>query len=191
MQMDGDLVIYRTTLVRNFEVVLHFDPFTDLVGSSDGGIDRQRDRDFSRGPDLENDNRQPLKCQFPREIGRSQARRRQQATSDPDHASRRGSGRTKQWPGDDQYDKITTTIGCLDCYLAGNSCLAPTGFVKKTALHGRGGRYRQSGPRPKTGFLRQPALEGLTRSARTDYPRQDWPETIFRRATAAARREVE
>ncbi|KZV45133.1 hypothetical protein F511_24175 [Dorcoceras hygrometricum] len=36
-----------------------------------------------------------------------------------------------------------------------------------------GGRYRQSGPRPETGFLRQPALEGLTRSARTDFPRQD------------------
>ncbi|KZV55754.1 hypothetical protein F511_21250 [Dorcoceras hygrometricum] len=26
--------------------------------------------------------------------------------------------------------------GASDCYLAGNSCLAPTGFVKKTALHG-------------------------------------------------------
>ncbi|KZV34429.1 hypothetical protein F511_23403 [Dorcoceras hygrometricum] len=49
-----------------------------------------------------------------------------------------------------------------------------------------GGRYRQSGPRPETGFLRQPALEGLTRSARTDSPRQDWPETIFRRIEAAA-----
>ncbi|KZV31950.1 hypothetical protein F511_34373 [Dorcoceras hygrometricum] len=54
-----------------------------------------------------------------------------------------------------------------------------------------GGRYGQSGPRPETGFLHQPALEGLTRSARTDSPRQDWPETIFRRAAAAARREVE
>ncbi|KZV39256.1 hypothetical protein F511_14886 [Dorcoceras hygrometricum] len=40
---------------------------------------RQRDRDFIRGPDSENDNRQPLKCQFPREIGRSQASRCQQA----------------------------------------------------------------------------------------------------------------
>ncbi|KZV17071.1 Leucine-rich repeat protein kinase family protein [Dorcoceras hygrometricum] len=40
--------------------------------------DRQRDRDFSRGPDSGNDNHQPLKCQFPREIGRSQAPRRQQ-----------------------------------------------------------------------------------------------------------------
>ncbi|KZV58449.1 hypothetical protein F511_29553 [Dorcoceras hygrometricum] len=31
-----------------------------------------------RGPDSENDYRQPLKCRFPREIGRSQAPRRQQ-----------------------------------------------------------------------------------------------------------------
>ncbi|KZV54650.1 myosin-14 [Dorcoceras hygrometricum] len=48
------------------------------------------------------------------------------------------------------------------------------------------GRLRQSGPRPEMGFLRQPALEGLTRSARTDSPRQDWPETIFGEAAAAA-----
>ncbi|KZV48275.1 hypothetical protein F511_42289 [Dorcoceras hygrometricum] len=40
------------------------------------------------------------------------------------------------------------------------------------------GRLRQSGPRPEMGFLHQPALEGLTRSARTDSPRQDWPEQI-------------
>ncbi|KZV26470.1 hypothetical protein F511_36553 [Dorcoceras hygrometricum] len=40
------------------------------------------------------------------------------------------------------------------------------------------GRYRQSGPRPETRFLRQPALEELTRSARTDSPRQIWPEQI-------------
>ncbi|KZV44791.1 hypothetical protein F511_28380 [Dorcoceras hygrometricum] len=40
------------------------------------------------------------------------------------------------------------------------------------------GRLRQSGPRSETGFLRQPALEGLKRSARTDSPRQDWPEQI-------------
>ncbi|KZV45754.1 hypothetical protein F511_21220 [Dorcoceras hygrometricum] len=34
------------------------------------------------------------------------------------------------------------------------------------------GRLRQSGPRPEGRLLRQPALEGLTRSARTDSPRQ-------------------
>ncbi|KZV41819.1 hypothetical protein F511_30617 [Dorcoceras hygrometricum] len=36
------------------------------------------------------------------------------------------------------------------------------------------------------GFLRQPALEGLKRSARTDSPRQDCPETVFRLREAAA-----
>ncbi|KZV40509.1 hypothetical protein F511_12491 [Dorcoceras hygrometricum] len=35
-----------------------------------------------------------------------------------------------------------------------------------------GGRLRQSGPRPEGRLLRQPALEGLTRSAWTDSPRQ-------------------
>ncbi|KZV55315.1 hypothetical protein F511_18847 [Dorcoceras hygrometricum] len=48
------------------------------------------------------------------------------------------------------------------------------------------GRLRQSGPRSETGFLRQPALEGLMRSARTDSPRQDWPEQFSGQATVAA-----
>ncbi|KZV26424.1 hypothetical protein F511_14502 [Dorcoceras hygrometricum] len=39
-----------------------------------------------------------------------------------------------------------------------------------------GGRYRQYGPQPDARLLHQPALEGLMRSARTDSPRQDWPE---------------
>ncbi|KZV56727.1 hypothetical protein F511_39418 [Dorcoceras hygrometricum] len=48
-----------------------------------------------------------------------------------------------------------------------------------------GGRLRQSGPRPESRLLRQPALEGLTRSARTDSPRQiGWNK--FRRSKAAA-----
>ncbi|KZV52070.1 hypothetical protein F511_36065 [Dorcoceras hygrometricum] len=34
------------------------------------------------------------------------------------------------------------------------------------------GRYRQSGPRPEQRLLRQPALEALTNSARTDSPRR-------------------
>ncbi|KZV06866.1 hypothetical protein F511_45652 [Dorcoceras hygrometricum] len=39
-----------------------------------------------------------------------------------------------------QFDtnmQAMTFIGCLDCYLAGNSCLAPTSFWRKPALHGR------------------------------------------------------
>ncbi|KZV48274.1 hypothetical protein F511_41944 [Dorcoceras hygrometricum] len=38
------------------------------------------------------------------------------------------------------------------------------------------GRYRKSGPRPETKLLRQPALEALTNSARTDSPRKTRPE---------------
>ncbi|KZV20668.1 U-box domain-containing protein 44-like [Dorcoceras hygrometricum] len=53
-----------------------------------------------------------------------------------------------------------------------------------------GGRLRQSGPRPKGRLLRQPALEGLTRSARTDSPRQvgqnKFRRERRRRAPAAA-----
>ncbi|KZV28223.1 acetyl-coenzyme A synthetase, chloroplastic/glyoxysomal-like [Dorcoceras hygrometricum] len=59
---------------------------------------------------------------------------------DPDHASRPGSGRTKNGPGDDQYNSIIkqamTFIGGLIDYLAGNSCLDPTSFARKPALHG-------------------------------------------------------
>ncbi|KZV26611.1 hypothetical protein F511_08135 [Dorcoceras hygrometricum] len=48
-----------------------------------------------------------------------------------------------------------------------------------------GGRLRQSGPRPKGRLIRQPALEVLTRSARTDSPRQV-DRNKFRRSKAAA-----
>ncbi|KZV44718.1 hypothetical protein F511_35265 [Dorcoceras hygrometricum] len=47
-----------------------------------------------------------------------------------------------------------------------------------------GGRLHQSGPRPEGRLLRQPALEGLTRSARTDSPRQVG-RNKFRRSKAA------
>ncbi|KZV36698.1 putative RNA-dependent RNA polymerase 1 [Dorcoceras hygrometricum] len=47
------------------------------------------------------------------------------------------------------------------------------------------GRLRQSGPRPDARLLRQPALEGLTRSVRTDSPRQVG-RNKFRRLEAAA-----
>ncbi|KZV54158.1 L-ascorbate oxidase [Dorcoceras hygrometricum] len=48
-----------------------------------------------------------------------------------------------------------------------------------------GGRLRQSGPRPDMRLLRQPALEGLMRSARTYSPRQVG-RNKFRRLEAAA-----
>ncbi|KZV33517.1 hypothetical protein F511_08597 [Dorcoceras hygrometricum] len=47
-----------------------------------------------------------------------------------------------------------------------------------------GGRLRQSGPRPEGRLLRQPALEGLTRSARTETPRKVG-RNKFRRGAAA------
>ncbi|KZV44385.1 hypothetical protein F511_24088 [Dorcoceras hygrometricum] len=52
-----------------------------------------------------------------------------------------------------------------------------------------GGRLRQSGPRSEGRLLRQPALEGLTRSARTDSPRQVG-RNKFRRERRRRRREV-
>ncbi|KZV38713.1 hypothetical protein F511_18703 [Dorcoceras hygrometricum] len=62
--------------------------------------------------------------------------------------------------------------------------------VRDTARARRGGRHRawrRPGPRPDERLLRQPALEGLTRSARTDSPRKvgqnDFPA---KRAAAAA-----
>ncbi|KZV43342.1 pectinesterase [Dorcoceras hygrometricum] len=48
-----------------------------------------------------------------------------------------------------------------------------------------GGRLRQSGPLPDTRLLRQPTLEGLTRSAWTDSPRQVG-RNKFRRLEAVA-----
>ncbi|KZV26252.1 hypothetical protein F511_19828 [Dorcoceras hygrometricum] len=48
------------------------------------------------------------------------------------------------------------------------------------------GRNRQSGPRPETRLLLQPALEGLTRSARTDSPRRVGRKQFFWRRRAAA-----
>ncbi|KZV52320.1 dystroglycan-like [Dorcoceras hygrometricum] len=48
-----------------------------------------------------------------------------------------------------------------------------------------GGRLRQSGPRSEGRLLHQPALEGLTRSARTDSPRKVG-RNKFRRGAAAA-----
>ncbi|KZV46649.1 hypothetical protein F511_37908 [Dorcoceras hygrometricum] len=48
-----------------------------------------------------------------------------------------------------------------------------------------GGRLRQSGPRPDGRLLRQPVLEGLTRSARTETPRKVG-RNKFRRGAAAA-----
>ncbi|KZV25633.1 hypothetical protein F511_34008 [Dorcoceras hygrometricum] len=52
-----------------------------------------------------------------------------------------------------------------------------------------GGRFVQSSPRSEARFLRQPALEGLTRSARTETPRNgDWNKSDQREAEAGGGR---
>ncbi|KZV54296.1 hypothetical protein F511_31652 [Dorcoceras hygrometricum] len=51
-------------------------------------------------------------------------------------------------------------------------CLAPTGITRTRLFSVDCGRNRQYGPRPEMRLLRQPALEVLTRSARTDSPRR-------------------
>ncbi|KZV25035.1 hypothetical protein F511_27959 [Dorcoceras hygrometricum] len=62
-----------------------------------------------------------------------------------------------------------------------------TQFLPKIDLMDKDyGRYRQSGPRPDTRLLRQLALEGVTRSARTDSPRRIGRNEFRRLAEAAA-----
>ncbi|KZV57305.1 hypothetical protein F511_22754 [Dorcoceras hygrometricum] len=55
----------------------------------------------------------------------------------------------------------TTAIGRLDDYLAGNSCLAPTSFSRKPALHGRW-RSKSTLSRLNDGFASGPMGPGPT-----------------------------
>ncbi|KZV38342.1 hypothetical protein F511_22544 [Dorcoceras hygrometricum] len=61
-------------------------------------------------------------------------------------------------------------LGVLPCWRLG-AWLRPVSRGNRRFTVG-GGRLRQSGPRPEGRLLRQPALEGLTRSARTYSPRK-------------------
>ncbi|KZV27767.1 hypothetical protein F511_32992 [Dorcoceras hygrometricum] len=71
-------------------------------------------------------------------------------------------------------------------FLATRAWLRPVSRGNRHLTVG-GCRLRQSGPRPEARLLRQPALEGLTRSARTDSLRQVGRNKFRRRkATAAA-----
>ncbi|KZV55005.1 hypothetical protein F511_27528 [Dorcoceras hygrometricum] len=81
---------------------------------------------------------------------------------------------------------FSSLVGRLVSYLAGDLRLAPTGITRRPALHGRRLYIRQSGPRPEGRLLRHLALEGLTRSARTDSPRKtDRSKSNHRRQAAA------
>ncbi|KZV49465.1 hypothetical protein F511_28788 [Dorcoceras hygrometricum] len=91
--------------------------------------------------------------------------------------SARAIVRGSEKPGSD------TTVGDPD---------PPSGYAaEEQKINGREtintncGRNRQSGPRPETRIPRQPALEGLTRSTRTDSPRRIG-RNEFRRLEAAA-----
>ncbi|KZV48333.1 hypothetical protein F511_29250 [Dorcoceras hygrometricum] len=74
-------------------------------------------------------------------------------------------------------------------FLATRAWLRPVSRVNRHFMVG-GGILRQSGPRPEARLLRQPALEGLTRSARTDSPRQVGRNNFRRSKAAAATRET-
>ncbi|KZV37535.1 hypothetical protein F511_31974 [Dorcoceras hygrometricum] len=78
---------------------------------------------------------------------------------------------------------ILVFLGVLPCWRLG-AWLRPISRGNRHFTVG-GGRLRQSGPRPEGRLLRQPALEGLTRSARTDSPRKV-SRNKFRRGAAAA-----
>ncbi|KZV50212.1 7-ethoxycoumarin O-deethylase-like [Dorcoceras hygrometricum] len=78
-----------------------------------------------------------------------------------------------------------TSLGrplCSSC--AASAWLRPVSRGNRHFTVG-GGILRQSGPRPEGRLLRQPALEGLTRSAQTDSPRQVG-RNKFRRSKPAA-----
>ncbi|KZV49393.1 hypothetical protein F511_38186 [Dorcoceras hygrometricum] len=79
-----------------------------------------------------------------------------------------------------------TCLGNLDGVFSLITLLATRAWLRPVSRGNRhfmvgGGRLRQSGPRPEARLLRQPALEGLPRSARTDSPRQVW-RNKFRRS---------
>ncbi|KZV36062.1 hypothetical protein F511_29995 [Dorcoceras hygrometricum] len=70
---------------------------------------------------------------------------------------------------DNKTIDIHRVFKTLPCW---HLCLAPTGITRTRLFSVDCGRNRQSGPRPETRLLHQPALEGLTRSAQTDSPRR-------------------
>ncbi|KZV28386.1 protein kinase [Dorcoceras hygrometricum] len=78
-----------------------------------------------------------------------------------------------------------SSVSIVECYAllgirivqAVSCCVALSAWLRPVSRGNRhftvgGGRLRQSDPRPEWRLLRQPALEGLTRSARTNSPRQ-------------------
>ncbi|KZV16731.1 Nuclear-pore anchor [Dorcoceras hygrometricum] len=97
--------------------------------------------------------------------------------------------KNKIGPGYDQYNSKQS---CYDIHMVflGVTSLETRAWLRPVSRGNRhftigGGRLRQSGPRSEARLLCQPTLEGLTRSARTDSPRQVGRNN-FRRGEAAA-----
>ncbi|KZV27005.1 receptor-like protein kinase [Dorcoceras hygrometricum] len=86
-------------------------------------------------------------------------------------------------PGSDQFHEETD-------FTVGGGRLRQSGAWLRPVSRGNrhftigGGRLRQSGPQPEGRLLRQPVLEGLTRSVRTETPRKVG-RNKFRRGAAA------
>ncbi|KZV28490.1 hypothetical protein F511_14112 [Dorcoceras hygrometricum] len=91
------------------------------------------------------------------------------------------------WRSNSDITSVTRVFRQLPCWRLG-AWLRPVSRGNRHFTVG-GGRLRQSGPRSEGRLLRQPALEGLTRSAWTKTPRKVG-RNKFRRgaATAAAQR---
>ncbi|KZV19117.1 hypothetical protein F511_20449 [Dorcoceras hygrometricum] len=98
-------------------------------------------------------------------------------------SSSRNQARPARWfVARDARCCVRMTFRQLPCWRLG-AWLRPVSRGNRHFTVG-GGRLRQSGPRPKGRLLRQPALEGLTRSARTETPRKVGRNN-FRRGAAA------
>ncbi|KZV56837.1 hypothetical protein F511_20077 [Dorcoceras hygrometricum] len=92
-------------------------------------------------------------------------KRDQHAT--PPHPAARNFAQASRKPWPTTCDNHTWSSG-HESAAVHNECAA----LSRALAHADCGRYRQSGPGPETRLLRQPALEGLTRSARMDSPRR-------------------
>ncbi|KZV07110.1 hypothetical protein F511_45409 [Dorcoceras hygrometricum] len=85
--------------------------------------------------------------------------------------------KNKIGPRYDQYNSIIKHAMTIHRVFLGITFLATRAWLRPVSRGNQhftvdGGRLLQSGPRPERRLLRQPALEGLTISARTDSPRQ-------------------
>ncbi|KZV33823.1 hypothetical protein F511_22481 [Dorcoceras hygrometricum] len=96
----------------------------------------------------------------------------------------------QKWAGRRSIQFKTNHAMTIHSVFLGVTFLATRAWLRPVSRGNRhftvgGGRLRQSGPRPEARLRRQPALESLTRSTRTDSPRRVGRNN-FRRGKAAA-----